>query len=176
MKATTLPAPGLKRRLACLAYECLLIMALLLVPSALFTWLKAVIGASFWLDKLLQLALLAVLFSYFGLSWVHGGQTVAMKAWRLKLETADGGRLGWSQACVRFVVALLLVVGVPVVAYLGMGRSDPGAARIALLWCLVPFLWSYFDPQGQYLHDRLCGTRMRLQPKTPPDETPVTPA
>lgn len=175
MKATTPPSPGLKRRLACLAYESLLMLALLLLPSALFTWLKAEIGASFWLDKLLQLALLAVLFAYFGLSWVRGGQTVAMKAWRLKLETTDGRAIGWTQACLRFLVVLVLVVGVPVAAYVGMDRSDPHAARLALLWCLVPFLWCYFDPQGQYLHDRLCGTRLILLPRSPRAGTSLTP-
>jgi uncharacterized RDD family membrane protein YckC len=175
MTKPTSPFPSLKRRLACLIYECLLILALMLVPSALFTWLKAEIGASFWLDKLLQLTLLGVLFAYFGLSWVRGGQTVAMKAWRLKLEMADGRPLGWPQAVLRFMVTLLLLIGVPVVAYLGMGRSDPYTARLALLWALVPFLWSYFDPQGQALHDRLCGMRLKRMPKAKADAAPVNP-
>lgn len=173
--ADTPHAPGLKRRLACLLYESLLMLALLLVPAALFTWLKANVGPSVWLDLLFRLALAAVLFAYFGLSWVQGGQTVAMKAWRLKLVAAGGRPIGWGLALFRFVVVLALVIGVPMVAYLGIGGNDPHAARLALIWGLVPFLWSYFDPDGQYLHDRLCGTRLTLLPKNRPEDSSTEP-
>ncbi|WP_215779237.1 RDD family protein [Paludibacterium sp. B53371] len=157
--------PGLKRLLACLLYECLLMTALLLTTSALFTVPMVKLGQPAWLRALEQLTLLAVLFAYFGLSWVRGGQTVAMKAWRLQVTRADGEALGWRLAIFRFAVALILIVGVPIAAYLGMGGGNPHTARLALLWCAVPFVWRWFDPQGQTLHDRLCGTRLRVKPR-----------
>ncbi|MBV8046653.1 MAG: RDD family protein [Paludibacterium sp.] len=163
----TLHPPGLKRLLACLVYESLLLLALVLAVSALFTVPMVKLGNPFWLRYLEQVALLAALFVYFGLSWVHGGQTVAMKAWRLQLSRADGVPMSWGQAAFRFFVALLLIVGVPIAAYLGMGARDPHTARLALLWCVVPFVWRLFDPQRQTLHDRLCGTRLFLRPRTP---------
>lgn len=166
----SLKTPGFKRRLACLLYEILLMLALLLAASAVITPLKAAIGASFWLDQLIFLFFLAVLFTYFGLSWVKNGQTVAMKAWRLQLVTAEGGRITWGHAGLRFGVIVVLIIGVPIIAYLGMGGSDVKTARLSLLWTLVPFLYAYFDPQRLYLYDRLCGTRMVLLPKTPRSE------
>src|SRR5689334_5269408 len=82
---SSLTTPGLTRRLCCLLYELLLMLAVLLLASALFTPLKAWLGASFWLEQLFRLFLAAALFGYFGLSWVRRGQTVAMKTWRIKL-------------------------------------------------------------------------------------------
>lgn len=163
----SLQAPGFKRRLACLLYEFLLMAAMLLGAVALITPLKATLGPSFWLDQLIRLFLLAVLFTYFGLSWVRNGQTVAMKAWRLKLVTSNAGQIGWGQAALRFGVALVLFIGVPIIAYLGMEGSEGKDARLSLLWALIPFLYAYFDPLGQALHDRLSGTRLILLPKPP---------
>jgi uncharacterized RDD family membrane protein YckC len=73
------------RRLCSQFYELLLIAALLLTVSAVMTGLQAWLGRSLLLDLLTQLALVGSLFGYFGSSWVKSGQTVAMKAWRLKL-------------------------------------------------------------------------------------------
>jgi uncharacterized RDD family membrane protein YckC len=170
----SLKFPGLKRRLACLLYEFLLMAAILLGAVALITPIKATLGPSFWLDQIIRLFLLAVLFAYFGLSWIRGGQTVAMKAWRLKLVNARAEPIGWGLATLRFVVALMLFIGVPIIAYLGMQGSEGKDARLALLWALIPVLYAYFDPQAQALHDRLCGTRLILLPK-PPHRRPRTP-
>ena len=46
--------------------------------------------------------LLSVCFGYFGGFWVHGGQTLGMKAWRIKVIRLDGSRLGWIAALKRF--------------------------------------------------------------------------
>jgi uncharacterized RDD family membrane protein YckC len=160
----SLPAPSLKRRFACLLYEFLLMSAVLLTAVALITPLKAALPPSFWLDQLIRLFLLAVLFGYFGLSWVRSGQTVAMKAWRLQLQDRQGLRLRWKQAALRFSVAIMLFIGIPVIAYLGSAEHSARVARLSLLWVLLPYLYAWFDPQGQALQDRLCGTRVVLLP------------
>src|SRR5512140_564998 len=101
-----LASPGVLRRLASLLYELLLLAALLLAYQALLTALlpwKTQPGLARLVNQLL---LPTVLFGYFGLSWVRGGQTVAMKAWRLKLVRADGMSLGWRDALLRFAVCL----------------------------------------------------------------------
>lgn len=172
----SLHPPGFKRRLACLLYEFILMLAILLAAVALITPIKAALGTSFWLDQLIRLVLLGTLFAYFGLSWVKGGQTVAMKAWRLKLVSASGTPVSWGQAVLRFVIALVLFLGVPIIAYLGMGGSGDKAARLSLLWALVPVLYAYFDPESQALHDRLCGTRILLLPKPPRPERSARPS
>ena len=69
----------------------------------------------------LQLALLAVTAGYFVLSWSRGGQTIGMRAWRIRITTVDGDALPWPRALLRFAVALLSL----------------GALGLGFLWCLV---------------------------------------
>ena len=83
--------------------------------------------------------LFLVLCVYFTWFWTHGGQTLAMKTWRIRLVAADGGAVSPGQAILRFVLcwpSLLL-------------------AGVGLLWALV-------DRDRQFLHDRLAGTRLTL--------------
>ena len=160
--------PSLARRLASLLYELLLVGALLLTVSAVLTAVQAGLGKSAWLDILFQLVLVATLFGYFGYSWVKNGQTVAMKAWRLKLVDQHGALIGWRQAAVRYGVALALFIGLPVVSYLSWARSyghQPVTLWLSALWCLMPFAAAYLDKDGLFLHDRLAGTRQILLPK-----------
>jgi uncharacterized RDD family membrane protein YckC len=79
--------------------------------------------------------LMAVAFLYFGWFWAHGGQTLGMRSWRLRLVTADGSRVPWGQALVRFLGAC--------VSWLALGAG---------------FLWALVDPDRLTWHDRLSGT------------------
>jgi len=84
-----------------------------------------------------QLYLFLVLGIYFVSCWRHGGRTLAMQTWRLRVVRADGGRIGLAQAWLRYAlcwVSLLL---------LGAG-----------------FLWAFLDRERQFLHDRLARTRV----------------
>lgn len=85
----------------------------------------------------LQLALLAVTIAYFMISWVRIGQTIGMRAWKLKLLREDGGKVGMPMALARFFLALLSL----------------GVAGIG-------FWWALFDARKRTLHDRVCGTVM----------------
>lgn len=127
--------PGVMRRLASMLYESLLLLAVWFIAGFLFVGLTRgansplVIGA-------LQAYILAVTAAYFLWFWLHGGQTLAMKTWRLKLVNAGNHPLGLRQAALRFMLALPSVL-------LGIG----------ILWALV-------DRDRQFLHDRLAGTRL----------------
>jgi uncharacterized RDD family membrane protein YckC len=61
----------------------------------------------------LRAALLAVTAAYFTISWSRGGQTIGMRAWRLRVVALDGTALSWPKALARFVGALasLLLLG-----------------------------------------------------------------
>ena len=74
------PLPGLRRRLACLAYEMLLVSAIVITLAAVYTPINMWIGTSYGLTLLFRLLLISTLFIYFGMSWVKKGQTVAMVA------------------------------------------------------------------------------------------------
>ena len=168
---TTNPSATIRRRLCSLFYELLLLGALALTVSAVMTGFQAWLGKSWLLDVLTQLALLASIFGYLGYSWVQRGQTVAMKTWRLKLvRLDDGGLVDWRQAGFRYLVALLLLVGMPAISYLawsnrlGHGKE---AMLISLAWCALPFLAAFYDKDRLFLHDRLARTRQIEVAKAP---------
>ncbi len=141
MEATAAPAPdatpSLRRRLASMAYESLLLVGVL---SVAFMLPNLVLGMGF--DILLPgWALLshivAVLGAYFVWYWRHGGQTLAMQTWKIRLTTSSGAPPSLARLALRYVLAW------PSIIYLGAG-----------------LLWALFDRDGQFLHDRLAGTRL----------------
>jgi uncharacterized RDD family membrane protein YckC len=145
----TAPAPptaGLLRRLAALLYDSLLLLALWFATSAL---VLAVSGGllsqadrPLWLLYVLRTCLLLVTFLFWAGFWTHGGQTLGMRAWRLKLVNDQGGPVSWPQAAWRCLAALLSL------APLGLG-----------------YLWILIDREQCAWHDRLSGTRVVVLPK-----------
>lgn len=140
-KATTpAPAPFLVR-IAAMVYESLLVTAVLFVASLPFLYLVGSAQTG-WLRHVFQLYLAGVLFAYFSTFWLRSGQTLAMKTWRIRLVTVDGSPLTLKQAALRFVLALL-----------------------GLLLVGVGFAWALIDRDGQFLHDRIAGTRLVRVPR-----------
>ena len=130
-----LPATLARRALA-LIYEALLLAAVVFVGSLPFVML--VHAADHGIARLLfQLYLVALTGLYFAWQWRHGGQTLAMKTWRMRLVTRAGAPLTWGHALRRFAFAL------PGTLLFGAG-----------------FLWALVDREGQFLHDRLAGTKI----------------
>jgi uncharacterized RDD family membrane protein YckC len=70
-------------------------------------------------------------------SWQRGGQTLGLRAWRLRVVTANGDAPGAGAAWRRYAVA-----GVSLLA-LGAG-----------------FWWAWFDRDRLTWHDRASGTRL----------------
>lgn len=85
-------------------------------------------GAFLWLYLFLVLGI------YFVWHW-HGGQTLPMRTWRLRIVMADGTRPPAMRLMLRYSLAWLSI------GFFGLG----------LLWALV-------DRDRQFLHDRLAGT------------------
>jgi len=127
---------SLGRRLLSLLYETLLLAAVLLASGVAFLPLAARIELAF-ARPLFQLFVLFVAGAYFAWQWSHGGQTLAMKTWRLRLITVAGGRLTLRHAIFRYVLAVAGTL------LLGLG-----------------ILWAAIDRDRQFLHDRLAGTRI----------------
>ena len=125
--------PGLARRLASLLYEAVLLVAVAFFAASVFYFASGGAPLEGWLLRAHQLFLAAVFAAYFLWCWLRGGQTLAMKTWRVRLVGVSPGR-----ALLRFLFALVLV---------------PTGASI---------LWALFDREGQFLHDRLAGTRLVL--------------
>lgn len=123
--------PSMLRRLASMLYESLVLGAVIFVAALIFILLRnpQAPGAM----PYFQTYLLLVMLGYFAWFWSHGGQTVAMRAWRFRVERADGRPMKFQHACLRFALAWLL--------------------PISVVWALV-------DRDQQFLHDRLARTRL----------------
>jgi uncharacterized RDD family membrane protein YckC len=113
-----------------MAYEALLVFAVAFFAAWLFFFASGARDATAgWLRAELQLFILVVLAAYFLWCWLRGGQTLAMRAWRIRLVGVTPRR-----AALRFLLALALL-------------------PVSILWALI-------DRDGQFLHDRLAGTRL----------------
>jgi len=126
--------PGLPRRLASMLYEAILLFAVAFLAAWVFFFASggrdATAGS---MRHLLQLCIGLFFAAYFLWSWLRGGQTLAMKAWRIRLIDVTP-----ASALLRLILATLLV-----------------PSGISLLWAL-------FDRDRQFLHDRLARSRLVL--------------
>ncbi len=110
-----------------------------------------------------QLLLAALVAAYFGVSWTARGQTLGMKAWRIRVETAGGGLPGWPTVLLRLACAAPLYLALLGALLLFMARR---AGWPVLAAGSVPLVAS-FGAQALFgrgaLHDRLSGTRVVLE-------------
>lgn len=123
--------PALARRLASLLYEAVLVFAVAFAAGLLFLLASGGATQTGWVRHAHQLFVLCVLAAYFLWCWLRGGQTLAMKAWRIRLSDVTPAR-----ALARFLLAVVLV-----------------PTGVGVLWALL-------DRDRQFLHDRLAGTRL----------------
>lgn len=137
--------PSVVRRLGAMFYDSVLLVGVLMIAIGLIVVPYGLLtGEELYkhhrlLEQLYILFIVAAFYVYF---WTHGGQTLGMRAWRLRLVTANGGAIGLGVAIKRFLLA------VPSIALLGLG-----------LWI------SMFDRDGLAWHDRQSQTRVILMPK-----------
>lgn len=114
----------------------------------------------------LQAFLFVVLAVYFVWFWTHGGQTVAMKTWRVRLVTVGGQAVGQGRALARYILCWLWFV--PSLLAVDLAGLQGGLAiGVTLIAGVAAYaVASRLHPDRQFLHDALCGTR--LVDATPP--------
>ena len=127
---------SLRVRLLSMIYDAALLVTVLLAATAVFV---AAFGDSSAppLRTALQFYLLLVAALYLVWSWTGGRRTLAMRTWKVHLVNRHGGAVDVRTALVRYLCAVL------------------GIAAFAAGLC-----WSLFDPERQFLHDRIAGTRL----------------
>src|SRR5205807_10449972 len=97
--------PSLARRLAAMVYEALLMFAVSFFAAWVFFFASGGRDATRgWLRAELQVFILVVLAAYFLWCWLRGGQTLAMRAWRIRLVDVTPAK-----AIIRFVLAAALL-------------------------------------------------------------------
>lgn len=132
---------SLPRRFGAILYDSLLILALLFLGTVPFV----VVGGGEPIDPgslPYQLALVAIVLSFFIGFWSGYGRTLGMQSWGLRIESADGRRPSVAQSLLRFVAAI--------VSWLPAGLG---------------FWWQLWDPGSLTWHDRWSGTRLRYYGK-----------
>jgi uncharacterized RDD family membrane protein YckC len=129
--------PTLRRRLAAMLYESLLLLGVL---SVTFMVPHLILGIVFQITApgvVLLFHVALVLGAYFLWYWSHGGQTLAMQTWKLQITNHDGSAPGLRFLMLRYFLSW------PSVLFYGAG-----------------LIWALFDRDRQFLHDRLAGTRI----------------
>lgn len=128
--------PGLFRRLGALIYDLILLTGVLLAATALFLPfnpnLALAPGKSAY-----QAYLILVCLVFYVWFWTHGGQTLGMRAWKIKLCSSDMSPVTWKQATLRFASAMLSA------GFLGLG-----------------FFWALFDSKKRTWHDIIAKTQL----------------
>jgi uncharacterized RDD family membrane protein YckC len=154
----TMPAPSLKRRLCSMAYESILLFGVLLVSAWIFSTLLQQRHA-LYLRHALESWLFVILCLYFVWFWNHGGQTLAMKTWRIRLVGKDGAKVSAARAFVRFLLGWLWFLPGLALAW----KWDARGWMLVWIPAINIAIWTalaYLDPARQFLHDRMAGTRL----------------
>ena len=127
---------SLTRRLMAMIYDAIIVVALLFTVAALAL---PVTGGRYVAlrDPAYTMYLLLPWAAYFGWCWTHGGTTLGMRAWKIRLVGLNGRPVGWGRSLARF-----------------------GLAWISALPLGLGFAWSAFDRDRLAWHDRWSGTRL----------------
>jgi uncharacterized RDD family membrane protein YckC len=158
-QAASLPTPGVARRMAAFLYEGVLLFGVIFVAGFLYSTLTrqdhALRGQTG-----LQIFVFAVLALYFATFWSRGGQTVAMRAWHVRLVTAEGDAVTPLRALARYLLAWLWFAPALIAAHLAGLRSATQIFMLLFVGVVAYALLAFLHPQRQFLHDAVCGTRL----------------
>lgn len=128
-------APGFLRRLAAQIYDLFLLIAVLFLATALLLPFTAGVAVSAQQVLIYRIYLVVVSFFFYGWFWTHGGQTLGLRAWKIKVMTLDQKPIRWTQALLRFATAI----------------GSWGLFGLGFLWILV-------DKNRRGWHDHLSKT------------------
>lgn len=162
----TLPTASLKRRFAALLYEALLVGAVTAIAALLAGIVATVLNpvSALFSSLAVTLILLGAWWLYFKLNWLREGQTLPMRVWHIGLVDAQNARPPLPQLRLRFMWACVLIVFVPLLAYLGLRHllalPPHTAFGMALIWWILPWGFAFFNTERQFLYDYLAGTRL----------------
>jgi uncharacterized RDD family membrane protein YckC len=158
---------GLARRLAALLYESSLLGALaillgfVLLPLVGPPGTPAAGGRLALLTPAARAASFTCLFvlcaGYCVWLWSGGRRTLPMKTWRLARHAPAGAAPGVARAGLRYL-AWWIGPACAIAAYAALRHGGHDLWALALL--AMNYAWALVDPDRQFLHDRIAGTRI----------------
>lgn len=153
-----------------MVYEAMLLFGVIFIAGWLFSTLLQQRSA-IYLRSELQYWLFLVLGMYFVWFWTHGGQTLAMKTWHIRLVSAEGNRVQFWRAVMRYLLSWLWFLPGLILAWAAHAKGW----SLALIPLLNLALWAataFTNSDRQFLHDRLAGTRLIQVPVSPKEKKP----
>ena len=127
------PPASLFKQLAAMLYDSFLVFAVLFLAAAVAIVFNR--GEAIENNHAFSVYLLFSLFTFYAWFWRKSGQTLGMRAWKIRIVSELGGNPGWGVCYLRLIFALLSI------ACLGLG-----------------YWWRLFKPYTW--HDRLSQTRI----------------
>ncbi len=143
-------------------YEGTLLFAVAFVATWLFQFAAGGALVEGWQRTALQLYLAAVFAAYFLWCWLRGGQTLAMKAWGIRLVVPGKTRVPPRVALARLALAAIFVGSFCAALIGAFVHHNPWIAFVTLAISGIGLGWALFDRDRQFLYDRLAGTRLVL--------------
>ena len=123
---------GLFRRLFAIFYDMFLLLAIYFIVSyaAIFFNHGKAIEPTDTFYPLFVLVISALSYLYFAWFWIHGGQSLGMKTWRIQLQAENNAVIDWRIEAIRFICAII--------SWAAGG---------------IGFLWALFDRKNRCWHD-----------------------
>ena len=156
------PTPSLARRIACFVYEAMLLFGLALIPGVVGALFFAQTGQRHPLQSDIALRVYALILYgvYFVWFWSTRGQTLAMQTWKIRVVTVAGHRLSQGRALARYG-ACCLVWFAPATLISALFHWPPARSLAITAAGVAGYaLLALLEPNHQFWHDRLCGTRL----------------
>ncbi len=125
------PPASLIKQFAAMLYDSLLLFAVMFFATAIAMLFNQ--GEAIESNPVFSLYLLLVGFSYYAWFWNISGQTLGMRAWKIRIVNESGSNPGWGSSYLRLLFALL-----------------------SILCCGLGYFWRIFKPYTW--HDRLSHT------------------
>lgn len=141
-------------------YEAVLLFAVAFFANGAYFLASAGSDATAWQRALHQIYLVAVFAAYFLWCWLRSGQTLAMKTWRIRLVAPGHPRLPPRIAFIRLLLAAILIGSFWASVVAAFVNRNPWLSLAMLAVTGIGIGWALFDRDGQFLHDRLAGTRL----------------
>ena len=116
-------------------YEVILILAICLIAS--YPYVAIILQIFTDLPTFFfQLYLFMICGIYFVFCWTRSGQTLAMKAWNIRIVNINGKHLSIKTAVLRYIISVPLTLS------------------------CISIIWVVFDEDRRSAHDRILGTQI----------------
>jgi uncharacterized RDD family membrane protein YckC len=171
------PPAGLFVRLGALISDSLVVFGLLAL-STLFLFVpllsklnkKAMMPSEVgWTWSLIYFSvMLGVCFAFYGYFWTRTGQTIGMRAWRIRAEAQQADVMTWFQAMQRWLTAIGAWIPCLLFTMFAEQRHSRQLGWLGEVLALVgaaSWLTMYGDLQRRTWHDRFSKTRVVKLPK-----------